>query len=137
MRVLVTGATGAVGPSIVTALTADGVTVRILTRSRAREQRGSTQTEVAFGDINDGAAVARALEGVDVVHHLAGVAHQVGDDQELKDSFIRVNVDGTRTLAREAATAGVARVVIYSTIAVYGPSRSPEQIGRASCRERV
>jgi UDP-glucose 4-epimerase len=88
--------------------------------------------KVALGDLSDPATVARALIGVDVVHHLAGAAHRSGSDANLVELFERVNVTGTRNLARAAYAAGIPRVVIYSTIAVYGPSHADETMDESS-----
>ena len=60
--------------------------------------------------------------GVDVVVHLAALLHVVNPPPELREKYERINVGGTATVVEAAVKAGVKRVVLASTIAVYGPS---------------
>ncbi|WP_445150621.1 NAD-dependent epimerase/dehydratase family protein [Baekduia sp. Peel2402] len=102
---LVTGGTGVIGRALVAALRARGDRVIVLARGPEADVRG---------DVADAGLVARALEGVDVVFHLAGDALGGG----------AVNVDGTRAVVSAAAASGSggARVVVGGTLAVYGPA---------------
>ncbi|MDP9225773.1 MAG: NAD-dependent epimerase/dehydratase family protein [Actinomycetota bacterium] len=111
---------------------ADGLDVRVLARTAPRMGVLPADVEIVLGDVSDPAAVANAIGGVDVVHHLAGAAHQSGSGARIEELFERVNVTGTLNLARAATTAGTPRLIIYSTIAVYGPSRSGETMDESS-----
>ena len=71
--------------------------------------------EVVAGDILDGAAVARALDGIGAVYHLAGAIHPPRTAM-----LHRVNDAGTRTLVEACAAAGVRRVLLMSTDAIAG-----------------
>ncbi|HSJ09664.1 MAG TPA: NAD-dependent epimerase/dehydratase family protein [Longimicrobiales bacterium] len=115
--VLVTGATGAVGPALVRALLADGAVVRVLSRRPDQARLLLPGAAVFSGDILDGAALRAAMPGVRVVFHLAAC---VPEGRAASDEMMRVNVDGTRTVVRAAAAAGVARIVLSSSINVYG-----------------
>ncbi len=106
MRILVTGATGFVGRSLVPHL-AQGWSVRGLARDPSAAPSGF---EVVQGDLLDPASLTRACAGVDVVVHLAAVADS--SDEELNQ---RVNVGGTAALARACLDAGVGRVVNFSS----------------------
>ena len=121
--VLVTGATGAVGPRVVAALVEAGWRVRTLSLDGPPQGAlpGAVR-DVRIGDINDKAAVASAMEGVDAVVHLAALLHIVNPPAALQNLYRRVNVDGTRTVVDTAVAAGVRRVLFFSTIAVYGPT---------------
>jgi len=118
--VLVTGATGAVGPAVVDRLRAEGCRVRTLTRGRLPLQDVDRCVETYQGDVADREAVARAVNGVDWVLHAAALLHVTRPDAERLERYERVNVLGTRIVAEEAARAGVSRLVLFSTIAVYG-----------------
>lgn len=112
MRVLVTGSSGRVGRAVVARLLADGHAVTGFDRAPA-----STTDRVA--DLGDGAALRAALAGADAVVHAAALhAPHVG---VLPDAdFRRINVDGARALCDAAAAAGVRRIVLTSTTALYG-----------------
>jgi nucleoside-diphosphate-sugar epimerase len=122
--VLVTGGAGYIGSVTVGRLLAEDRAVRVLDTMMFGDRalaahRGSPALEVVEGDVRDPAAVARAVEGVDAVLHLAGL---VGDPACALDPALTraVNVDSTVTLAAAAKRAGVRRVVFASTCSVYG-----------------
>ncbi len=124
MHVLVTGATGAVGPALVARLRAEGCRVRTLTRGRLPLPEPAPRIETLQGDVADREAVARAVDGVDWVLHAAALLHVTRPGPELLPHYERVNVEGTRIVAEESARAGVSRLVFLSTIAVYGATGS-------------
>ncbi len=78
--------------------------------------------EVLIGDVTDQLAVQSAMQGVDAVVHMAALLHIVNPPPELREKYERVNIGGTATVVEAAIKAGVKRVVLFSTIAVYGPS---------------
>ena len=118
--VLVTGATGAVGPAVVAHALARGLRVRTLSRRQPPADLFPGSVEVHVGDITDAAVRARALDGVTRVLHLAALLHLVTADRQAAADYSAVNADATSALAREAARAGVERLVLFSSIAVYG-----------------
>jgi nucleoside-diphosphate-sugar epimerase len=119
--VLVTGATGAVGPAVVARLLADGRRVRVFSRhARARPDGDGARVETVAGDVSDPAAVARAVEGAGQVLHLAGLLHVQPAPPSLAAEYERVNHDGARVVVDACVRAGVRRLVHLSTIAVYG-----------------
>jgi len=120
-RCLVTGATGALGPSVIRVFRGAGYEVRALVRRRAGADLPDG-VEVVEGDIADRAAVETAVRDVDVVVHLAALLHVVDPPPQLAAEYERVNVEGTRVLTEAATAAGVRRIVFFSTIAVYGDS---------------
>jgi UDP-glucose 4-epimerase len=119
---LVTGATGALGPAVVSALLAEGWAVRALVRHEPPANLLPAVVDVRRGDITIAPDVAGAMAGIDRVFHLAALLHIVNPSPELRSEYARVNVEGTRAVADAAARAGVGRVVFFSTIAVYGPA---------------
>jgi nucleoside-diphosphate-sugar epimerase len=116
---LVTGATGAIGPRVVDAL---GRTFEIRTLSRHAPQSGmfSTPVSAVVGDVADPVAVRTAVRGAAVVIHLASLLHVSNPSRRLQTEYTRVNVGGTSAIVEAAQQEGVSRVVMVSTIAVYG-----------------
>ena len=117
--VLVTGATGAIGPSLVLELCARGYRVRALVRGHPQPGLLPESVELVTGGL-DASASTQAAEGVDVVLHLAGLLHITDPDAATIAKYTEVNVDGTAALLQAAVAQGVGRVVYFSTIAVYG-----------------
>jgi dihydroflavonol-4-reductase len=116
--ILVTGAGGFTGLALTRALVGRGHPVRALVRKPGQvpelEQIGA---EVLQGDIRDPDIVRRAVEGREIVYHLAAVFRRAG----VPDSLYReVHVDATRRLIEAATEAGVRRFVHCSTVGVHG-----------------
>lgn len=120
--VLVTGATGAVGPRVVAALHEAGHRVRTLSLDAPPPGAWPEGVDARLGDVTDSAAIQAAMAGVDGVIHLAALLHIVNPPPELRPRYERINVGGTENVVTEALRAGVTRLVFFSTIAVYGPS---------------
>jgi nucleoside-diphosphate-sugar epimerase/GT2 family glycosyltransferase len=117
-RVLVTGATGFVGRALCRQLAIDGMEVRATTRGVVLPL---PLQYCPVGGIDESTDWQQALEGVDVVVHLAGRVHVMRDrEQDPLTAFRRVNVHGTQRLAEAAAQAGVKRFVFLSSIKVNG-----------------
>ncbi len=110
MIVLATGASGFLGRAVAAELVAAGHDVRTLQR-RPSEVPGVTDV---LGSITDPAHVARAMDGVEGVVHLAAKVSLAGDPSE----FRAVNVEGTRTLLDAAERAWVTRFVQVSSPSV-------------------
>jgi dihydroflavonol-4-reductase len=126
---LVTGATGFIGRHLVDRLTADGWSVRALVR-RSSDVRHLSAAGVALveGDLLGQETLARAVEGAEVVFHLAAVT-AARSEQE----YERVNTEGTRRVvdAVRAAGSGTNRLVYLSSYAAVGPSL-PDRPRRSS-----
>ena len=120
--VLVTGATGAVGPRVVAALLESGCRVRTLSLDAPHEGAWPAGVDARLGDITDPAAVKTSMAGVDGVIHLAALLHIINPPPELRSRYERINVGGTANVIEAARQEGVGRVVFFSTIAVYGAS---------------
>ena len=119
-RVLVTGATGALGPRVVEALQQSGHLVRILAPHHQEPRMFSQATDFCPGDINDEEAVRTAVSGVTAIIHMAAMLHIHAPSPEQLSRYQRVNYDGTALVVRAAIEAGVQHMVFFSTIAVYG-----------------
>ncbi len=113
MKVLVTGATGFVGRSVVAQLLEAGNEVTALARDPGGASIRSTDgLSVLRGDVLAPETLASACTGMDAVIHLAAVIRESGHNQ----TFPRVNVDGTRNVLNAAAASGVGRVIYSSTV---------------------
>jgi dihydroflavonol-4-reductase len=140
----VTGATGHLGNVLVRELLRRGKKVRALLEpgDEARALRG-LDVEVVRGNVLRPETLPPALEGVDVVFHLAGVVSISSLDIEIVRT---VNVDGTRNVVEAAHRAGVRRLVYTSSVhaltepapggvlteeAGYDPERAPGDYGKA------
>lgn len=116
---LVTGATGAIGPGVVAAMAA---THDVRTLSRRWPDPSLFQIAVTpfVGDVADAGVLRRAAEGVEVILHLAALLHIVDPPVAMRSEYHRVNVGGTAAVLEAARAEGIDRVVLMSTIAVYG-----------------
>lgn len=126
MNVLVTGGAGFIGHHLVRALVARGDDVVVLDDlSTGRRDRvmDAGASRIVEADIRDGPALVAALKGREIVFHEAAIASVV---QSVADPWTTnsVNVDGTIRLATKAADAGVRRLIVASSAAVYG--RNPD-----------
>ena len=109
--ILITGATGFVGPHIVHALRAEGREVRALIRDGADAARlHAWGCETVVGDVTDPAGLRRAVEGCDTVVHLVAIINGKPSD------FERVMSRATRDLVAAAREAGVRRFVLMSAL---------------------
>ncbi|HEV7397287.1 MAG TPA: NAD-dependent epimerase/dehydratase family protein, partial [Pyrinomonadaceae bacterium] len=122
MKALVTGASGAIGATLVEQLLARDYCVRAFVRPSAKRDHFGSAVEIMQGDISDAQSLSRAVVGVDVIFHLAAKLHVNEPSPSLQDEYTSVNVQGTRLLAEAARAAGVRRLVFFSSVNVYGPT---------------
>jgi uncharacterized protein YbjT (DUF2867 family) len=109
--ILVTGATGFVGPKVVHALRAEDRDVRCLVRQPG--QAATLQTwrcEVVQGDVTDQESLRNAVSGCDVVVHLVAII------AGRRPEYERVMVEGTRNLIAASKEAGIRRLVLMSAL---------------------
>jgi UDP-glucose 4-epimerase len=120
---LVTGGAGFIGSHLVEHLAALGRRVRVLddfsTGLRSNLAGVRPAPEVVDGNVADPAAVARALEGVGVVFHLAALA-SVQKSVEAPAATHRICATGTLHVLDAARKAGVRRVVYAASSSAYG-----------------
>ena len=126
-HVLITGGAGFIGSHLADALLTLGHRVRALDSLSPQvhgpgEQRPSyldPEVELVAGDVRDPSAVRRALDGVDVVYHLAA-AVGVGQSMYEIAQYTSVNNLGTAVLLEALAADPVERLVVASSMSLYG-----------------
>jgi len=122
-HVLVTGGAGFIGGAIVSAALERGYRVRVLDSLRADVHGGpptiDPRAELLVGDVTDSDTCAAALEGIDVVCHQAA---KVGLGVDFADApdYVHSNEVGTAVLLAAMARAGIRRLVLASSMVVYG-----------------
>lgn len=127
-KLLITGGLGYVGGRIATHLQESdpNMSLRIMTRpTRSTIPDWAKSIEIVTADIFDTTSIAKALDGVDVVVHLAAV-NEI-ESQNNPDLAVRINGQGTHAILEGCRQAGVGKFIYFSTFHVYGPS-APELI---------
>lgn len=120
MRVLVTGASGFIGQSLIRELKFRKIEVIEVRRS---ESGLGNKNVFTIADFNAKNVWDQALVQCDVVIHLAALVHQLGNRSNLPlDEYLDVNLHHTINLANEAIIAGVKRFIFVSTVGVNGGS---------------
>lgn len=123
MKAFVTGATGFLGGYLVEDLIGQGTSVSAFVRPTSDaahlERLG---VEVVRGQLTDRAAIERAMQGCDVVYHLAALTSRTAPS---KQACYQTNVVGTEQVAGVVLKLGVKRMVFCSTAAVYGVIDAP------------
>jgi dTDP-L-rhamnose 4-epimerase len=117
--VLVTGGAGFIGTHVVEALAAAGHRVTALDAGHPAAHRGPLPPGVVHADLRDRPAVEAALVEVDVVVHQAAMVGLGADLDDLPE-YVGCNDLGTAVLLAAMARAGVGRLVLASSMVVYG-----------------
>jgi len=129
-RVLVTGGAGFLGSHLVERLSArNEVTVFDDLSTGSLRNLAACPEEVRLhrASILQPKALAKALEGQEIVFHLAAKT-SVAESVLQPDVYWRTNVEGTLNVLKAAAEAGVGRLVFASSAAVYGPSEENPKV---------
>ncbi len=125
MRVLVTGGAGRLGITVCQKLLNEGFGVRVFDLDTPRNRRSMKEiggeAQMAWGDITSRDSVARALDGVGAVVHMAGILPPVSEEQPALTA--KVNVEGTRVLVDllKGRQPGLP-FVFTSSVSVFGPT---------------
>lgn len=125
--VLITGGAGFIGSHLANELIAHGYHVRALDilapqvhgEGAKRPSYLSDDVELVRGDIRDPAAIDRALKGVDAVYHFVALVG-VGQSMYQIEQYTSVNNVGTALLLERVMKSGVKKLVVASSMSVYG-----------------
>lgn len=118
MNVLITGGTGFIGANLAAMLVERGHRVRVLRRaSSSLVALEGLPVQHVIGDVLDPTSVERAVEGCDLVFHVAALASYW---RAKREQVYRINVTGTRIVMEACLRMGVPRVVHTSSVAAIG-----------------
>lgn len=107
LNVLLTGSSGFIGEKLVSAISSNDVSIRLISRS----DNPNFTTELC--DLRSEFISSGFMRGVDTVFHLAGIAH---DTSKIDEDYFKVNVIATQKLAELAVKSGVKRFVFVSSV---------------------
>jgi dTDP-L-rhamnose 4-epimerase len=143
-RILITGGAGFIGSHLADRLLAEGYAVRALD-SLSPQVHGpggkrpaylNREVDLVIGDVRDPERVRRALKGVDEVAHLAA-AVGVGQSMYEVDHYTSVNNHGTAVLLQALVERPVQRLVVASSMSLYGEGYYRDGAGRLVAGERT
>ncbi len=125
-KVLVTGGAGFIGSHLVHGLLDRGDRVRVLDNLSTGSKVNLAGLEIDFieGDIRDAAVVQQSIKDVDFIFHLAAFISVAGSMEDPLTCYT-ANLNGSLNVLMQASQAGVQRVVLASSAAIYGESESP------------
>lgn len=122
MKVLVTGATGFIGRKLVIALVKENHDVTAFVRPTSNKAGLPESIRLCEGDMLDEASLKTAVEGQDIVVHLAAYFDFYPSDVDL---LYRVNIEGPTNLMKACLGSSVSRFIYCSSTEVIGPVRYP------------
>ena len=139
-RILITGGAGFIGSHLADELLTRGYDVRVLdnlsSQVHGHERKWppylNSEAELMIGDVEDADALAKAVRGVDAVFHLAAM---VGAGQSMYEirRYTSANNVGTATLMELLSRNSVERLVIASSMSVYGEGSYKTSSGETVC----
>jgi len=109
--IFISGVTGFIGQRLVRAINSN---VRVLSRKKQSDY------ETVVCDLKSEVIPDNALDGVEVIFHLAGFAHDLSDADKIQNIYQKVNVDATIRLANLAVKSNVKRFVFVSSVKAGG-----------------
>ncbi len=121
MKVLITGGAGFIGSHIAEHYQGIAEEIRVLDNLRTGYKKNLDGLNVTFieGSITDRELVAKAVEGVDYIFHMAAMVSVPESVQKPRET-VELNVYGLLNVLEEASKAGVKKVVLASSAAIYG-----------------
>lgn len=126
-HILVTGGAGFIGSHLTDALIASGYQVRILDNleSQVHEKKSpaylNKHAEFIFGDVGDSTVVTKALQGIDIVYHLASRVGVGQSNYQIKE-YVDVNIGGMANILQSIVTqkSPVKKIIMTASMTSYG-----------------
>jgi nucleoside-diphosphate-sugar epimerase len=119
-KILLTGSTGFIGSELLRQIKYKKYLIHTSSRSTYEEKVNGVKNFI-INQIDNDINWSKALEGVDCVIHCAGEATETyKSDKSVLSYYRKINVEGTRNLAYQAAAKGVKRFIFISSIKVNG-----------------
>lgn len=127
--VLVTGASGLLGSSLIQELLTNKQPVRALYRSAKSTLPYQEEVEWVQGDILDVTRLEEVMQGVRQVYHCAAI---VSFSSDRIDDIYKTNVEGTANIVNAALNAGVKKLLHVSSVAALGKAKNGEAVSESS-----
>ncbi len=115
-NIFVTGGTGRIGRHLIKRLVSEGCQVKILTRRDSCQLIEDDHIQFVKGDILNQDLIKQEIRGCDYLFHLA-VYQNINDRK--KDEFVRVNLEGTKSILNCSMNSGLKKIVYVSTAMVF------------------
>lgn len=136
MNVLVTGGTGFIGSHLVERLVSEGHQVRVLvSKDRRKSKQGAIRflenlnVEIFDGNLLDEESLVGIAADIEVVFHFAAIARPSAIPE---GHYFDVNEKGTRNFLRACNSPLVKKILIMSSLSVFGPCKSQESLNEES-----
>ena len=139
-RILITGGAGFIGSHLADELLNNGHTVKVLDLLCSQVHGAAPRSpeylnpdaELVLGDVRDHAAIQRALQGIDAVYHFAA-AVGVGQSMYEVEHYASINDIGTAVLLEALIKRPVERLIVASSMSVYGEGLYRSRRGAIHC----
>lgn len=131
-EILITGGAGNFGRSLAYALREKGHGIRIFDLPSCNFDffKGWEHARICTGDILEPASIGEALDGVELIYHLAAILPPTSEVDRVKT--FQVNVDGTRNLLEACVSSGLTpRIIFSSSVSVYGDTHGEKELIKA------
>jgi len=135
VKIAITGGTGFVGSHFAKQVLAEGHDVVLLSRGANRQDsalNASARVTRVSSDLSDVSVLAAALAGCEAVAHCAGINREIG-----RQTFQRVDIEGTRNVVEAAKRAGVRRIALMSFLRARPDCGSPYHESKWAAEEIV
>lgn len=124
MKAFITGASGFIGTHLVSKLLQQNWEVSVLLHKRPLHE--PEKVRVFRGDMRDPSVLKEALQGTDVLFHLAAA---LGASLISEKEFFRINKEGTENVLRASQEAGIKRIIHFGSAGVLGSVKENEAVG--------
>ena len=136
--ILITGAGGWLGSELTRQLLEQGNNVRALNFNetdtlKQLKKQYEEKLEIVIADICDKAKIKEAMEGINVVYHLAAKVHRIPTNKEEEREFFKVNTEASELIFEQAIESKIQRLIFFSTVSVY--KQSEKKITTSSVKQ--